>query len=218
VTNSAQLDVPEPEFPDKRGMPETGAEEQDRPPESFPVTGSDNELAAVVSAQLVSISGQLKQLHAMFEAKTSEDEQQRQWVTQLTSELAQYRDDFIFKNIISKVLHDLIALYDTLDQTLDPVVLEGIPKEDLVARLRNLRRQILKAFERQGVERIKSEAQAPFDEAEQEAVDVRPVDRSADNEKVLESVRCGFRYGTRLLRPESVIVGRYESKDKESDG
>jgi molecular chaperone GrpE len=218
VTNSAQLDVPEPEVPDERGMPESGAEEEDGPPESFPVTGSDSELAAVVSAQLVSISGQLKQLHAMFEAKASEDERQRQWVTQLTSELAQYRDDFVFKNVVSKVLRDLIGLYDTLDQTLDPVVLEGISREHLVARLRNLRQQILKAFERQGVEQLTSEAQTPFDEAEQEAIDVRPVHRGADNEMVLESVRCGFRYGTRLLRPESVIVGRYESKDEESDG
>jgi molecular chaperone GrpE (heat shock protein) len=81
-----------------------------------------------------------------------------------------------------------------------------------------LRQQILKAFERQGVERLKSEAQTPFNEAEQEAIDVRHVDRGADNEMVLESVRCGFRYGTRLLRPESVIVGCYESKDEESDG
>jgi molecular chaperone GrpE (heat shock protein) len=154
----------------------------------------------------------------MFETKISDDDRQQQWVTQLTSELAQYRNDFVFKNVISKILHDLIHLYDTLDQTLDPAVLEGISKEDLVARLRNLRRQVLKTFERQGVERLESEAQTPFAEARQEAIDVRPVDRDTDSEMVLESVRCGFRYEQRLLRPESVIVGRYEPKDEEPDG
>ena len=83
-----------------------------------------------------------------------------------------------------------------------------------MARLRNLRQQLLRAFDRQGAEQLKNEAHTPFDESEQEAIDVRPVNQSADHEMVLESVRCGFRYGSRLLRPESVIVGRYESKDE----
>ena len=40
-------------------------------------------------------------------------------MTQLTSELAQYRDDFVYQNVISKVLNVLlIRLYDTIDQTL----------------------------------------------------------------------------------------------------
>lgn len=203
-----------PDVPVGHGTPESAGAEAAGAPEPWPVTGSGSEPVAVAPAQLVIISDQLTQLRELLEAKISDDERDRQWVTQLTSELAQYRDDFIYQNVISKVLDDLIRLYDTVDQTLEPLVVERISKEDLVARLRNLRQQLLRAFDRQGVEQLKNEAQTPFDESEQEAIDVRPVDRSADHEMVLESVRCGFRYGSRLLRPESVIVGRYESKDE----
>ena len=101
-------------------------------------------------AQLGIISDQLTQLRELLEAKISDDERDRQWVTQLTSELAQYRDDFVYQNVISKVLNDLIRLYDTIDQTLDPLVVERISKDDLVARLRNLRQQLLRAFNRRG--------------------------------------------------------------------
>jgi molecular chaperone GrpE len=213
-----QAEGPKPVVPDGDGAPDTGPRAEAGSPDQPPATEPDRELAAFVTEQLAGISAQLSGLRAMFEAKASADERQAQWVTQLTSELASYRDDFVFKNVVSKVFDDLINLYDTLDQTLDPAVLAEISREDLLIRLRNVRRQILKTFERQGVEPLESKAQKPFDEAWQEAIDVRPVGQAADHEAVLESVRCGFRYGSRLLRPESVIVGRYEPKDEGQDG
>jgi molecular chaperone GrpE (heat shock protein) len=212
-----RLDVPQSEVPDEHGGPDSVAPDDGGAPESVPATGSDRELTATVPAQLAVISDQLTQLRTMFEAKVSEDERERQWVTQLTSQLAQYRDDFVYKNVISKVFRDLIQLYDTVDETLEPAVLKGISTEDLVARLQNLRQKILRAFDRQGAEPLTSEPRKRFDESRQEAIDVRPVDRSEDNDIVLESVRCGFLYGTRLIRPESVIVGRYEPQDRETD-
>lgn len=153
----------------------------------------------------------------LFETRIIEGEQQQQWVAQLVSQLAEYRNDFVFNNITGRIFRDLIQMYDTLGQTLDAAMRRGVIEEDMIARLQNLHRHVLKIFDRQGVERIKSDRRTRFDETEQEAIDVRPVDRPEDDGIVLESARCGFRCGTRLLRPESVIVGRYELKRREAD-
>ena len=174
-------------------------------------------MAIIDPTQLAGISDRLDQLQTLFETRIIEAEQQQQWVTQLTSQLAEYRNDFVFKNVTGRIFRDLILLYDTFRQTLDAAKYPEITKDDIIARLQNLQKQVLKTFDRQGIEQIKSDCPTWFNEAEQEAIGVRPVDRPEDDGIVLESVRCGFRYGTRLLRPESVIVGRFEPKGLEAD-
>lgn len=180
-------------------------------------TSTDSGIAAIDTTWLAAISDRLEQLEALFETRFIEAERHDKWVTHLTSQLAEYRDDFIFKNVTGRIFRDLIQLHDTICQTLDPELVDRISKEDMVARLRNLQKQLLKTFDRQGLEQISSSGGVQFNEAEQEAIDVRPVVRPEDDRIVLESARCGFRYGALLLRPESVIVGRYESQGEKQD-
>lgn len=217
MTNPAQPETPLPEAQDGDDTPESGRPDDTGRPAPGVATSSGSEMTVIDRAELAAISDRLAQLQATLETRIVEAAQQQQWVTQLTSELAEYRDDFVFKNVTSRIFRDLIQLHDSVGQTLDPAALEGITKEDLLARFRHLQKQLLKTFDRQGLEQIKSDARTQFDEAEQEAIDVRAVDRPEYDGVVLESARCGFRYGLRLLRPESVVVGRYESKNEEID-
>jgi molecular chaperone GrpE (heat shock protein) len=174
-------------------------------------------MTVIDPAEITAISDRLDHLGKLFETKIIEAERQQHWVTQLTSELAEYRNDFVFKNVLSRVFRDLIQLHDALNQTLDPATVEEITREELLARLRHLQKQLLKTFDRQGLEQISSDALTRFNEDEQEAIDVQPVDHPEKDGIVVESARCGFRYGLRLLRPESVIIGRYEPRDEEAD-
>lgn len=167
---------------------------------------------------VTAISDRLDQLGQLFQAKIIEAERhQQQWVTQLTSELAEYRSDFVFENVLSRVFRDLIQWHDALSQALDPATLDGLTTEDLLARVRHLQKQLLRTLDRQGLEQISSDALTRFNEAEQEAIDVRPVGQPGHDGMVIESTRCGFRYGPRVLRPESVIIGRYEPGNEEAD-
>jgi molecular chaperone GrpE len=169
-------------------------------------------------AAVTAISDRLDQLGQLFETKIIDAERhQQQWVTQLMSELAGYRDDFVFRNVLSRIFRDLIQWHDALSQALDPAMLDGMTREDLLARLRHLHKQLLRTLDRQGLERISSDALTRFREAEQEAIDVRPADQPGHDGIVIESTRCGFRYGPRILRPESVIIGRYEPGNEEAD-
>lgn len=212
MADSGGADTWPPEAHDQRATTESaGAEFRDH--ESSPAVEAERELVAIGTDELRVISDRLDQLRRLFEARGSEAEQREQWATQLISQLTEYRDDFVFKNILGKVFRDLIQLHDTLGQTLDAATYHALAKEDVIARLQSLHRQLLRIFDRQGIEQIETDGRTQFDETEQEAIDARPVDRPEDDGIVLESARCGFRYGTRLLRPESVVVGRYERKD-----
>lgn len=202
---------------DQHNTPQSGGAPAQRDQESSHSVAAEGAPAISGTVELTEISDRLGQLKALFEAKIIEDEQQQQWVSQLISQLAEYRNDFVFDNITGRIFRDLIQMYDTLGQTLDAAARQGITNQDMIARLQNLYRQVLRILDRHGVEQITSDGRPRFDEAEQEAIDVRPVDRGEDDGIVLESVRCGFRYGTRLLRPESVIVGRYELQGWEVD-
>jgi molecular chaperone GrpE (heat shock protein) len=205
---------PETPLPDQQGQSveagtERPADTRSEPDSVVGTHGHEPEFPAA----LAGIELRLDQLQALFETKILDDEQHRQWYAGLTSELEAYRQDFVFKHVTSKVFRDLIQLYDTVNQTLDAAVLGTASRDDLVSRFEILRKGLLRTLSRQDVGVISAEVGTPFDETEQEAIDVRPVDRPEDDGTVLEVARPGFRYGSRILRPQSVIVGRYESKD-----
>jgi molecular chaperone GrpE len=208
VTDPGQPEIPQSAGDDPRETPQ-GA----RSPDGAGPGASPESTAAVIdSAELAVISDRLEQLQKLFQTKIIEAERQQAWITQLTSELADYRNDFVFKNVTGRIFRDLIQLHDTIGQTLDPALIDKVTKEDLVSRLRILQKQLLRTFDRQGLEQLTSDGGEQFNEAEQEAIDVRPVARPEDDGLVFQSTRCGFRYGTHLLRPESVIVGRYDPR------
>ena len=165
-------------------------------------------MALIDPTELTVIADRLEQLERLCETRIVEAERQGQWVTLLVSQLTEYRNDFVFNNVTGRIFRDLIQLHDSFNLTLDNAESKEITKEDIVARLRNLQKQLMKTLDRQGIEQIKSEARTSFNEAEQVAIDVQFVDGPEDDGIVLESARCGFRYGTRLLRPESVVIGR----------
>jgi molecular chaperone GrpE len=166
-----------------------------------------------VFAALERIDGRLTELHLLFENKISDDQQQREWSEHLMTELTNYRDDFLRRHMLSRVLRDLIQLHDTVEQTLQACALGTASAEILESRLRSLREQLVQALQRQDVTLISSSAGSPFDEAVQEAIEVRPTVDAALDGAVVEVVRLGFRDGNRVLRPQSVVVGRYTPSD-----
>jgi molecular chaperone GrpE len=160
--------------------------------------------------ELGAVRAELAALRVLLEAKVLEDEQRREWVARMTAELEEYRQDFIFKYVTGRVFRDLIQLYDTVDSTLQATAAGTASVEAVGNRLNSVRKQLLHTLSRQDVEIVHAAAGTPFDEAEQEAIDVRPVPRAEDDGTVVEMARPGFRYQGRLLRPASVIVGRYQ--------
>ncbi len=71
--------------------------------------------------------------------------------------------------------------------------------------VRLVRRQLLDVMAAQGLERLDVVGR-PFDPAEAEAVLTVPASDAAPAQTVVEELRCGYRFGDRILRPAQVKV------------
>jgi molecular chaperone GrpE (heat shock protein) len=175
-----------------------------------PVWESLTERCAAIDAQLTG-------LRQLFEEKIREDVARGDLFEKLYRDLANYRDDFLFNNVTRRVLDDLIRLFDRVDRLLDQEAPKQLQELDLIAHLASFRTEILQALRRQDVKLIEN-GPAVFDESVQEAIDTAPMPLGEDDQKVVTVVRRGFRYRGRVLRPECVIVGRFDADTEAENG
>jgi molecular chaperone GrpE (heat shock protein) len=159
----------------------------------------------------------LDTLTQLFQAKILDDESKAELLRKLYEDLARYRDDFLFNHLIAGIFDDLIRLDDRLDDTLAPETVESLNRADLIDRLTRFQGQVQKVLRLHGVE-IVSSTDGSFDPAIQEAVDAVPVATTEDDQRVLRVRRRGYAYRGRVLRPEKVVVGRYEAVEEQTNG
>ena len=108
-----------------------------------------------------------------------------------------------------KLVGELLPVLDNLDRTIraaqagrsDPAMLEGV---------RMVRQQLDGVLRGYGVERIESLGQR-FDPAVHEAVGMIAVDDPQRDGIVVHQAEPGYRFGSRLLRPAKVSVGKLAS-------
>ena len=162
------------------------------------------------------VNAQLAELHRVFEEKIRDDVTKGDLFEKLYRDLANYRDDFVFANITRRVLTDLIRLFDRVDALVEEDSVAHLQREDILDHVRSFRSEILQALRRQEVSII-DDGPGSFDEMVQEAVDVAAVPRREDDQKVLTVVSRGFRHRGRLLRPECVVVGRFNGVEEGQD-
>ncbi|MEO6773030.1 MAG: nucleotide exchange factor GrpE, partial [Kofleriaceae bacterium] len=112
----------------------------------------------------------------------------------------------VFDDTKKKLVAELLPVLDNLDRTIKaaedngdaPAVVEGI------TLVRTQLESVLKGY---GVERIDALAQ-PFDPAIHDALSTLPVLTAAAHNLVVDQIAPGYRYGTGLLRPAQVVVGK----------
>lgn len=105
-----------------------------------------------------------------------------------------------------QLVAQLLPVMDNLDRTIKaavhsgdaPAVIEGI------TLVRSQLEGVLRGY---GVERIDALA-VPFDPASHEAVTTLPVLTAAAHNLVVDQLAPGYRFGTQLLRPAQVVVGK----------
>jgi molecular chaperone GrpE len=110
------------------------------------------------------------------------------------------------------VLADLLEVVDNLDRAVTAArsgadAAEAI--ESLTRGVELVRDQFLAKFAAFGVTRVEALGQR-FDAARHDAVTTTPVADAAQDETVVAVMREGYTIGDDLLRPASVILGRFE--------
>ncbi len=205
----------DPEPVKEAGHPEASGETVNA--SSPPFTDDILELATGMSA----VSAGVTQLQADFDTKIKYDQSKDRVIDALHSELQDLRDDLVFK-IMRPLANDLVRLYDDIDQVTRQVTrratenqAEGEDGQNSKQGARQFLDDIHDILDRYGFELFQTEDES-FDRQSQKVTRAESTDRAALDMKIAQRVRCGLRYGERILRPENVVVYRFQ-KDAPGD-
>ncbi len=165
----------------------------------------------ITSDKFSTITTQLNYLSELFHEKIQHDAVKDDLFKRLYQELSNYREDFIFNNITKRLFVDVIHLYDHLDAVLQQ---KTLGEKALMEHFERFRTEINQTLRRHGIHRIKEQTGKPFDESCQDARGTISIYRPEQDQIVLEVLKAGFRYREKILRPEEVIVGKYERNEE----
>ncbi|MFC7443332.1 nucleotide exchange factor GrpE [Laceyella putida] len=105
---------------------------------------------------------------------------------------------------------DLILLIDRMNTIYNDKLDTGHKNPELVGILQTLSHEVLEILYRRGVELIVAPSNK-FDPRIQQVVEVIPTKNPAEDGQVVHMVRHGFKYKDVVLRPEEVVIKKYQS-------
>ena len=142
----------------------------------------------------------------------------------LHAELKTYKDNFLFDSLQRPYIRDLVSLFDDLSElhaqtqkrTADLAAKSDGKDTDESAFLNtlsgNLENQIahmVEVFLRMDVVISRTAAGAPHDKKNHRLVTIEPAKAAADDGLVVRSIKPGFSWHERVIRPEDVVVSRW---------
>jgi molecular chaperone GrpE len=105
-----------------------------------------------------------------------------------------------------QLVERLLPVLDNLDRTIAAAAAEG-DAPAVLEGARMVREQLAGVLASYGLERLDAEGQW-FDPAVHDAIATAPVGRD-HHDVVIEQIAPGYRFGSHLLRPAKVVVGRF---------
>jgi len=160
-----------------------------------------------IQSRLARLEDALNSLHACFEDRLRYDAAKDRAFDVLYSKLREQDADQAFvlkKNLILA----LLRLHDHMENAEDALDHDSTGRQ----RVADLRTELLDILYAEDIEPI-TNASAEFDRTRQQALGSVPVGDPARDNTVDRVLRQGFVYGGRVLRPQSVIVRRYQSPE-----
>jgi hypothetical protein len=148
----------------------------------------------------------------------------------LHAELKGYKDNFLFDALQKPFVRDLVSLFDDLREVHSAMLrrledatrtardagTDGEPASEEVGFLKmsagNVENQIhhmIEVFLRMDVTISETRSGAPLDKKAHRVISVEPAAQQSDDGLVQRSIRPGFFWRDRLIRPEEVVVRRW---------
>ncbi len=167
--------------------------------------------------------GSLPEILRILEEKRKSERTHEKLFDALHEELRSYKDSFLFDSLQKPFIKDLLSLHDDIagathrvacarndfaEGRLDHAgILEAL--ETASENLANLMHFLVEILTRLDV--IKGPAsEGPVDLERHRIIDTHPAEDPAWDGDIAESVRPGFRWRDRVLRPEDVVIYRYQ--------
>ncbi|WP_124726335.1 nucleotide exchange factor GrpE [Staphylospora marina] len=196
-----QLSVPDPRFPIAR---KEGAVPKDQAPVP---RGADRHTQQVLS-MLSALQQNFSSLLQVVTNRLSYDKTKEAAFNRLYQEMEELKQDQEL-NQLRPLYIDLILLIDRMNNIYNDKLEAGNQNPELVSILQTLSHEVLEILYRRGVELIVAPG-SKFDPKIQQVVEVIPTNNPAEDNQVVHMVRHGFRYKDVVLRPEEVVIKKYQ--------
>lgn len=184
------------------GIPQESAKEA--PPGETPGTGTDND---AILNEIREISRRIDHLAGHFEGKLKYDEHKNQIIDELHGQLQDFREGIIKKHLVS-IVSDLIKIIDDT-RKFKAHYEAGHRPEDTTERLLDFIGQISSDLEDlftfQGIFPYTCPGNQ-YDSVRQRIIRKIPTDDPEKNRLVAESLRPGYEWEGKVIRPEMVAV------------
>lgn len=178
----------------------------------------ENGCEETVAAAVNDMRDQLRTLAEEFQTKLKYDEHKNRIIDGLHQELQEYREGLIRKHLHStitdaiKIIDDIRKLKSHYED--EPPTEESLPS--LLGFLEDIAADIEDLFSWQGVMPFTCNADH-FDSTRQRVIKKIKTDDPQIDKKVAESIRPGYEWEGKVLRPEMVAVYIYNDATSEED-
>ncbi len=181
--------------------------------ETMAETGAEDTDNKALSAKLDAVQAQLQGLEAEFQSKLKYDQHKEKIIDNLHHELQEYKNNLIQK-LLRPVIMDVILAIDDVHKLLkhynkqkeeEPEKLDPLK---LLGLLNTIPEDLSDLLYRQGVEPFSGQ-ETLFNPARQKAAKTIPVSEPEKDKQIAQSVRTGYEWEGKILRPELVDVYVY---------
>jgi molecular chaperone GrpE len=194
-----QLPVPESRFPIAR--------KDNLVPKESVGRGYDRHTQQVLS-MLASLQQNFSSLLQVVTNRLSYDKTKEAAFNRLYQEMEELKQDQEL-NQLRPLYIDLILLIDRMNNIYNDKLESGDKNPELISILQTLSHEVLEILYRRGVELIVAPSNK-FDPKIQQVVEVIPTSNPAEDNTVVHMVRHGFKYKDVVLRPEEVVIKKYQ--------
>lgn len=167
----------------------------------------DREDGKRLAALTSSVDGRLLHLSELFQSRLAYDKAKEEAFDRLYGELEQLKSNATFEQLKPLYL-DLILLFDRIENICQSLQLSGQQDPSALSLFRSLNDELIEILYRREIELFQSVSPA-FDPSNQRAIGVEPTSVEGETGRVAKVVRRGFRYRSRLIRAEEVIVKKF---------
>jgi molecular chaperone GrpE (heat shock protein) len=181
-------------------------------------TEPDGALLDRIFEQVCQHQQQLQELREEFQSKLKYDSHKEKIIDSLHKELQEYKHDFVKKHLLS-VLMDVIKIIDDIRKWVHHYRVQDPATRDtlkLFKYLESIPSDLEDIFYWQGVKAFTCSGEE-FDPVRQRAVKKIDTSDPAQDKLVAESLRSGYEWEGKIIRPEMVAVFQYKEPLVESE-
>jgi molecular chaperone GrpE len=161
-----------------------------------------------VFSMLSSLQQNLSSLLHLITNRLSYDKTKEAAFDRLYQEMEELKQDQAL-NQLRPLYIDLILLIDRMNNIYKDKLDAGMVSPELTNILKTLSAELVEILYRRGVEPIYGTSNL-FDPKIQQVVEVVPTANAQEDGQIVEVVRHGFKYKEIILRPEDVIIKRFQ--------